>query len=97
MPIYILAKRVDGFFNIIEYKQLFIKGVLIMKIVFKQVEKYNRYKHNKDILTKFRNGDSLSSFSNHNSWFPPRLVFKKNNNSLNLLKSNKVVLNFNNK
>ena len=53
-----------------------------MKVVSMQTSKLIRCQHNRDVLVKFRKNDSLSSFSNQSSWFPPRSITKKNNDTL---------------
>ena len=66
----------------------------IMKVVSMQTSKSIRFKHNRDVLVKLRNNESLSSFSNQNSWFPPRGITKKNNNALKFFQSRRSVLTF---
>lgn len=36
-----------------------------------------RNDRNKDIVDRMRAGDKLSSFSSHDSWFPPRPIIRK--------------------
>ena len=34
--------------------------------------------HNRDLLRRMKNGDSLTTFDSYSSWFPPRPVIQKN-------------------
>jgi hypothetical protein len=65
-----------------------------MKVVSMQTSKIIRCQHNRNVLVKFRNNESLSSFSNRSSWFPPRGVTKKSNDALKFFQSRRTVLTF---
>ena len=44
-----------------------------------------RKKANDDILKRMKNGDPLTSFSSHFSWFPPRPIVKKDKKAIAIL------------
>ena len=58
-----------------------------MREIF-STEKAKRMQHNTEVLGKFNRGESLSSFSSHSSWFPPRPIVKKDKGAVRKLYSN---------
>ena len=46
-----------------------------------------RNKHNKDLIDRMRQGDSLQSQTASDSWFPPRPIIKKNDSAMRTLYS----------
>jgi len=44
-----------------------------------------RKDHNNDVLNKFFQGDSLTSFNKMASWFPPRPIIEKDKGALDLI------------
>jgi hypothetical protein len=48
-----------------------------------------RSAHNSDLVRRMRNGENLTSFDSHSSWFPPRPVIEKDKSDLVRLFSDK--------
>ncbi len=44
-----------------------------------------RDEHNKDLIRRMRNGEPLTSFDSHSSWFPPRPTIEKDSNAISQL------------
>jgi hypothetical protein len=53
----------------------------------KEKDQDNRKKHNQELIRRMRNGDSLKSFDNIASWYPPRPVIKKDPKAIEMLYS----------
>lgn len=51
------------------------------KITFNQVRKL-RAKRNQDLIDRMNAGESLSNFSNANSWFPARPIVEKDQDAM---------------
>jgi len=48
-----------------------------------------RSSHNKELIRRMRNGDSLTSFDSQSSWFPPREIIEKDQNEMDRLYGSK--------
>ncbi len=48
-----------------------------------------RSSHNKELIRRMRNGESLTSFDSQSSWFPPRPIIEKDAEAINRLYSGK--------
>ena len=48
-----------------------------MKVLSLEQKALKRRQHNKEILSRMKKGEALTSFNSHTSWFPPRPIVKK--------------------
>lgn len=54
------------------------------KITYTQINKLRKVRNN-DLLTRMNQGESLTSFSSQNSWFPNRPTIEKDQDAMNKL------------
>lgn len=54
----------------------------VIKTEQRHEESHFRTEHNRDLIRRMRNGEPLTSFDSHASWFPPRPTIEKNQEAL---------------
>lgn len=68
-----------------------------MNVLDMNEQALRRRLHNRKILKKMERGESLSTFNNQSSWFPPRPIIKKDKKAVDKLYKGQVHLPLRNK